>query len=66
MSGDLPYCLPSHRGLEITDDVIDGEHSVVWDEAENRLHVQKALLLWLIKEEIARELLKASTVRNVE
>lgn len=42
------HCLPAHRGLEITDDVIDGEHSVVWDEAENRLHAQKGLLALLL------------------
>jgi ornithine carbamoyltransferase len=43
------HCLPAHRGHEITDEVLDGPHGAVWDEAENRLHAQKALLAWLLE-----------------
>lgn len=42
------HCLPANRGQEITNEVIDGPKSVVWDEAENRLHFQKALMLELM------------------
>ena len=42
------HCLPAHRGEEVTEEVLEGPQSVVWDEAENRLHVQKALMEYLL------------------
>ena len=50
--GDRPvmHCLPAHRGEEITDDLLESEQAIVWDQAENRMHAQKGLLVWLARQ----------------
>jgi len=47
----LMHCLPAHRGEEVTDDVVESDNAIVWDQAENRLHAQKGLLAWLAEQE---------------
>ena len=43
------HCLPAHRGSEVTNEIIDGKNSLVWDEAQNRLYAHQSILLWCLK-----------------
>ncbi|WP_147106002.1 ornithine carbamoyltransferase [Nesterenkonia populi] len=60
------HCLPAYRGAEITAEVLDGEQSIIWDEAENRLHAQKALMAWLLVESRLADGETARLVREAE
>ena len=46
------HCLPSKRGLEVTDEVIDGPQSIAFEQAENRMHLAKGLILWVLEKSI--------------